>query len=330
MELSSMTAIEFALKATERVALSKRIAQRIAFSRLMDAGPRRRWNEFYLRRNLREKAAMYGLFAKLFTDKAGPRATEGEWRVNFGNAEVRVPLRRDTFGLDWDSAMSIVGHDSDVKHAYSQLLACDEPPKVFFDVGANYGMHSLLFAANGVRTISFEPNPLCVEYLSEVFRYNGLEPKVESFALSDKPGESILSFPKSATWLGTMEESAAKQLSDEYELTTVNVSLETLDGYVDRSGLEPDLIKIDTEGYELKVLRGAHRTLSNSRSFVIFENTTRSLRSDLFDFFSSCCYSVLQLSPYGLKLKLLSSEEFQKSSDHNFAAVTESNVPEWI
>ena len=324
-----MTAIEFALKAAERIALSKRIAQSFAVSRLADENKRRRWNEFYLRRNLREKAAIYGLFGKLFTDNAHPAPNEGEWRVNFADAEVRIPLRRETFGLDWDSAMSAAGHDIDVKQAYSMLLASDRPPKVFFDIGANYGMHSLLFAANGVRTISFEPNPLCVQYLNEMFRYNGLYPEVECIALSDRAGESVLAFPRSATWLGTLEESTAERLSEEHDLTKVAVQLETLDSYVERSGLNPDLIKIDTEGHELNVLRGGRNTLRNFHPVVLFESTDKSLRPDLFDLLRSCGYSVLQLSPYGLKLKLLATTEFQEDPHHNFAAMVADDVSKW-
>ena len=46
--------------------------------------------------------------------------------------------------------VSIVGHDIEVKETYAALIASDHRPTLFLDVGANYGLHSIL-RAQGAR-----------------------------------------------------------------------------------------------------------------------------------------------------------------------------------
>jgi len=52
------------------------------------------------------------------------------------------------------------------------------------------------------------------------------------------------------------------------ELTIPSV---TLDGFCSRQGLRPDLMKIDVEGAELHVLRGARNVLADSRPLIYCE-----------------------------------------------------------
>ena len=40
-------------------------------------------------------------------------------------------------------------------------------PKIFFDVGANYGTHSFIFQSQGVKAYSFEPNPNYFPYFKK-------------------------------------------------------------------------------------------------------------------------------------------------------------------
>ena len=49
------------------------------------------------------------------------------------------------------------------------------------------------------------------------------------------------------------------------------VSTVTVDGAALRSGKQPDLLKIDVEGYELKVLRGAQRTIETKKPILMLE-----------------------------------------------------------
>jgi hypothetical protein len=65
------------------------------------------------------------------------------------------PVEGDS--ADWGLSLLVAGHDVEIKETYRYLLE-ERKPKLFFDIGANYGTHSLIFLTHGVRTISFEPN----------------------------------------------------------------------------------------------------------------------------------------------------------------------------
>jgi FkbM family methyltransferase len=128
---------------------------------------------------------------------------------------------------------------------------------LFVDVGANIGSYTVL--ASGVRraqSISLEPAPATFAVLLDNLRLNGLDALSEAHncALGARAGS--LRF---TTDLDTVNHVATDQDSSS---ATVEVPVATMDAIVgDRV---PVLIKIDVEGYEQEVLRGAGRALSNS------------------------------------------------------------------
>src|SRR5262249_5275188 len=72
-------------------------------------------------------------------------------------------------------------------------------------------------------------------------------------------------------WLGT----TMARVRDAWSPQTVQsstVASVSLDAYVSEHGVTPDLIKIDVEGAELQVIRGARQLLANTRPMLIFES----------------------------------------------------------
>jgi hypothetical protein len=75
-------------------------------------------------------------------------SADGLWRLRFAGTQIVLPLRRESFWLDWGFALGVLGHDAEVKRTYEMLLLSDRPD-LFIDIGANYGTHSMLMAAAG-------------------------------------------------------------------------------------------------------------------------------------------------------------------------------------
>jgi FkbM family methyltransferase len=130
---------------------------------------------------------------------------------------------------------------------------------VFVDVGANLGYYTLIALKAGKRVVAVEPQPLNLSALYRNLVVNGWTDRAEVFpvALADKPGLLTLygaSGPSAslvAGWAG---------YSSRHRQTVAVSTLDTLLG--ERFAGERLLIKVDVEGAELGVLKGALATVA--------------------------------------------------------------------
>lgn len=156
------------------------------------------------------------------------------------------------------------------------------------DVGANEGYWSLQLARYAGQVHAFEPNPICLAQLGRVLPR---KVKLHDVALSDETGSKSLRFDPNNTGIGTIE--ARNPLSDNTgikEILTRVVSTRCLDEF---DLHEVELIKIDVEGHEEAVLRGAGATLRRNRPTVICEIEERHNSGGLErirKFFDGCNY----------------------------------------
>jgi FkbM family methyltransferase len=263
----------------------------------------------------------HGHFAKLFRD-SHRQVDEGQWRLDFAGRQLILPLRPERFWLDWDAALSTLGHETEIKRTYASLILSSSRPELFIDVGASYGTHSILFLIHGIAALSFEPNVSCHEYFRELCALNRVTPRIESVALADGNGAAELSFPEAETWLGTTDPEVRRGLSARTVLTHRQVQQVPLDRYLSEFRNQRILVKIDTEGNEGLVLRGAVRTLERCRPVVIFESFPKGRRDDLFAFFCDAGYGVVDL-PWvpGQASRRFNVEGFVGSKATNFGAV---------
>jgi FkbM family methyltransferase len=137
----------------------------------------------------------------------------------------------------------------------------------FVDVGANKGDFTLLagklVGATG-RVISIEPEPENYSYLCRSIELSGYRNvKTFALALSDSEGSAKLRLAPT---------SGGHTLASEQKIgnNTIPVETTTLDSLLARCGIDKvDVIKIDVQGWELQVLRGAHRTLDSNSAAVL-------------------------------------------------------------
>jgi FkbM family methyltransferase len=150
-----------------------------------------------------------------------------------------------------------------------------QPGMTVVDVGANHGMFSLeaahLIGATGT-VHAFEPTPGTRELLLNNLAANGISTvNVFSSALSEKPGTALLRVHKEMSGLNTL---ASKDVTWNRQTLVadeiVEVKVTTLDAHTTEQGVDHiDFLKIDVEGFELGVLRGARKLLSEKRADLI-------------------------------------------------------------
>ncbi len=137
------------------------------------------------------------------------------------------------------------------------------------DVGAHRGavLAEMVRAAPGGHHVAFEPIPHLRALLQESF------PSVEvrEAALSDHPGWAEFAHVRGTAegWSGLRFRPLPT--GEEADVENIEVQLEVLDQVLD-PGYRPAVIKIDVEGAEQQVLRGAIGTLRRHRPIVIFEH----------------------------------------------------------
>jgi FkbM family methyltransferase len=140
------------------------------------------------------------------------------------------------------------------------------PGMTFIDVGANKGDFTLLaarLAGNSGTVISIEPAPENHSVLQRSIELNDYTNiRVLQVALSDRDGTANLQIGST---------SGSHTLSPEFNgLRTVAVPTRTLDGVVAEQQLgSVDMIKIDVQGLELAVLRGAAQTLRANPGIIL-------------------------------------------------------------
>ncbi|MGB0695676.1 MAG: FkbM family methyltransferase [Rhodospirillaceae bacterium] len=138
--------------------------------------------------------------------------------------------------------------------------------RIALDVGANKGVYAALLAEHCLGVHAFEPNPKLFGILSRWAK----PPKViaHQIALSDQTGTAELMVPKSAHGYSNQGASLSKAKLDGQEYGGVSVETKRLDDL----DLPPiGFMKIDVEGFECQMLRGAAETLRRDRPTLLVE-----------------------------------------------------------
>lgn len=138
---------------------------------------------------------------------------------------------------------------------------------VCLDVGANIGNHALFFADHFAGVLAFEPH-LRTYRLLELNAE--LRPNIRcwNFGLSDTDGPARLAVMVENIGMATLHGGAG---------AAVDCELRRLDGLDLLGGQRVSLIKIDVEGHEAAVLRGASALLARDRPVVVFEQAAAEL-----------------------------------------------------
>jgi FkbM family methyltransferase len=146
------------------------------------------------------------------------------------------------------------------------LLSWLDAGDTFLDVGANIAPYSLLATTvSDVRAVAFEPNEAAYERARRNAEINGVVDRltIVPAAVGDDDGVARLS----------TDDWATNHLVQEGEtLASVEVPLLRIDSYDAQHGLgSVALMKIDVEGHELAVLRGAKKVLDRDQPALIVE-----------------------------------------------------------
>jgi FkbM family methyltransferase len=185
----------------------------------------------------------------------------------------------------------------------SEILA-PEKPKLCIDIGANIGSYTkTLLNKTNATVISFEPLPTAFQELTAQTAAFGDRVIIENLGVSDKNTNLTIHYSPSALAHASFSEDVKKvpYVSNEMQ---ADVAVVTLDSYCSTNSIDViDFIKIDTEGYEAEVFRGASETFKKYQpKYIQIEfNWHQLFRNTSLNYFSELLpnYDVYQLVPNG-------------------------------
>lgn len=155
-----------------------------------------------------------------------------------------------------------LGYEIETCLLISKLLTGDS---TFFDIGSNWG-HLSVYAATidgySGSIHAFEPTPRSFDDLRKTVQQLGLNDRIfcHNVACSDKSGFGRMVF------VDRVQHSGLARLDRMSGISPVRIIT------LDESGLpSPQVIKLDVEGEEHRVLLGAQRIISTARPFIVFE-----------------------------------------------------------
>jgi FkbM family methyltransferase len=141
------------------------------------------------------------------------------------------------------------------------------------DIGANFGYYTGVMStlASEGSVMAFEPNPAIATRLkNSVYGLNPLRNvMIVERALGAKAGTLPLTYTKKYQGSGSLLHGQEFFSSWDADVTTVDVPVSPLDSMVNPYHI--DFIKIDVEGWEPDVFRGAEKVLSLSNPLIVIE-----------------------------------------------------------
>jgi FkbM family methyltransferase len=141
--------------------------------------------------------------------------------------------------------------------------------QTLFDVGANCGFYAISRCLNHphLRAVCFEPQPQTFARIGKNAAANGLAGRVRAVhaAVGARSSECELHV-SAASSMGIVATSATQFLDNP---ATVRVRMLALDDFAATEGLRPDVLKIDVEGFEVEVIKGAAACLAHAQAVAL-------------------------------------------------------------
>ena len=192
----------------------------------------------------------------------------------------------------------------DERYIVTKLLNIIKPGDICWDIGANIGFYTCLLASlveDSGAVVAFEPAARTCGYLKENVSLNQFtNVTVVNKGLGDKQEQRLLHYSEA----GLAEGTASLKYADGRAVSE-RVALDTIDNLIPELPT-PDFIKIDVEGYQLEVLRGAEHCLKTHAPLLMAElrdvgETNRAIFGEIEDYVANLGYQLYEIRKHSIR-----------------------------
>lgn len=167
-------------------------------------------------------------------------------------------------------------HDPEQREEFSNFVQHCRPGMRLFDVGAHFGVFSLVAAQIGGTAVAVDPSPTAVKMIETGARLNQLGDKIRAVQAAVSDADGKLHMLDAGVFSDGYYKLAGQGRPMQELTSTPAITVDDL--YRDFGA--PTHIKIDVEGHEAAVLRGASRTLAECKPLLFLELHNQMVRSD--------------------------------------------------
>lgn len=210
----------------------------------------------------------------------------------------------------------------DERYIVTKLLKIIRSGDICWDIGANIGFYTCLLASqveNSGTVVAFEPAARTCGYLHENVSLNQFtNVTIVNKGLGDKRERRQLHYSEASLAEGTASLKYANG-----RVGSERVTLDTIDNLIGELPA-PDFIKIDVEGYQLEVLRGAEHFLKTHAPLLMAElkdvgETNRALFAEIENYVADLGYRFYEIKKYSIRR----CEKLSDTEKRNFFLVKE-------
>lgn len=232
--------------------------------------------------------SFFDLYVKLFSNGS---------TVKFNDKLLSAALRARGYN-------NFRNYEESGEHFFIMNVLAHSNPTVCIDIGANIGNYTeKLLQHTQATVISFEPLPAAFAELQKKVKSFGKRSILENKGVGEKNDNLVLNYNPSALAHASFSEEINK-VPYVKNSESINAKVVSIDTYFENSKFSTvDFIKIDTEGFEYEVLKGAHYTIDRFKpKYIQIEfNWHHMFRNISLNYIAEMLpdYDVFQLIPGG-------------------------------
>jgi len=250
------------------------------------------------------------------------------WEIKLLNQKTVKCLVQNNQHNTWHLAVTYNWHDIGVCILEHYLNNYYKSNYAYFDIGSNIGFRSIYALSQNRHTVLFDPNPEVCELSQQLIRLNDFKHyKIEQIGVSNEVGElnfyiTALSYMSSFI----KEHAATDKIVAEIKIpvTTINLYLKANPQY------QPKIVKIDVEGFEINVLKGATDMLSNYKPALLIEILdTSNNRKAILDYLATYNYEAFYLFNKNVGM-LESAQSSNLKQNHNYLFIADEELKAYL
>lgn len=246
------------------------------------------------------------------------------WEIKLLNGQKYKCKVFKNDNLSFYYALIYMWHDLGLSNLENTICNKISPNNSYWDIGANLGLRSMVSLTGKTETVLFEPNLDLNKRLIENIELNKVgKYEVINECVSDETGELPFYISKS-TYLSSLHEGMSAREGESIE---IKIKVIKLDDY--HYSLPPKYIKVDVEGFELNVLKGAQKLIQEFKPIWVLEifpeDKNKALIYEFMSNYNYLCFAVTNKKNKSLKI-IETFENYLSDLNVNYLFIDEKNL----